>query len=120
MRTGVLGGVLLAALLNSAGPARAASFDGAWSVLVITDRGECDRGYRYGVRIANGRVSYAEEADINLAGTVSPNGVVKVSISRGNQAATGTGRLSAQAGNGTWSGRGSAGVCSGHWEAERR
>ena len=31
-------------------------FDGAWSVLIITDRGTCDRAYRYALRIADGRV----------------------------------------------------------------
>jgi hypothetical protein len=31
-------------------------FDGAWSVLIITDAGDCDRAYRYGVQIVRGRV----------------------------------------------------------------
>ena len=25
-------------------------FDGAWSVLIVTDRGTCDRAYRYALR----------------------------------------------------------------------
>jgi len=32
------------------------SFDGAWSVNVVTDSGDCGRSYRYGVQIFNGRV----------------------------------------------------------------
>ena len=36
----------------------AAVRDGNWSVLIITEKGECDRGYHYEVKVANGRVSY--------------------------------------------------------------
>jgi hypothetical protein len=101
-------------------PAAAADFDGKWSVLVVTDKGTCDRAYRYEVAVRNGRVSYIGDASINLAGTVTPNGAVTVGISRGKQRADGTGRISASAGAGRWHGRSSAGECSGHWEAERR
>jgi hypothetical protein len=112
----------LFALLCVSGPrpAAAADFDGKWSVLVVTDKGSCDRAYRYEVAVRNGRVSYIGDASINLAGTVTPNGAVTVGISRGKQRADGTGRISASAGAGRWHGRSSAGECSGHWEAERR
>jgi len=32
------------------------SFDGSWSVLIMTDAGTCDRAYRYGLRIAGGQL----------------------------------------------------------------
>ena len=32
------------------------AYDGDWSVLIVTERGTCDRGYRYPVKIANGVV----------------------------------------------------------------
>ena len=38
----------------------------------------------------------------------------------GDQGASGTGRLSASTGAGTWRGIGSSGTCSGRWEAEKR
>jgi len=101
-------------------PAHAADFDGNWSVSVITDRGACDRGYRYAVAVAQGRVTYVGDAAVRVAGTVAPNGAVNVSIRSGKQIANGFGRLSATAGAGSWEGQGSSGVCSGHWEAERR
>ena len=101
-------------------PAHAAVFDGNWSVLVVTDRGSCDRGYRYEVAVAEGRVTYTGAAAVRIVGTVAPNGAVNVSIRSGRQIASGLGRLSAAAGAGTWQGQGNAGVCSGHWEAERR
>ncbi len=31
-------------------------FDGLWSVSIITDAGDCDRAYRYALRIQNGRI----------------------------------------------------------------
>jgi hypothetical protein len=31
------------------------SFDGNWSVLIVTDAGQCDRAYRYGLVIRDGR-----------------------------------------------------------------
>ena len=52
---GLLGLALTAAAPALISPARAANFDGTWSVLIITQSGDCDRAYRYPVRIANGR-----------------------------------------------------------------
>jgi hypothetical protein len=101
------------------GVAKAAAFDGSWSVLVITEEGTCDRGYRYAVKVSDGRVAYQGDAAVQLNGTVSPAGAVAVSIGRGDQTAQGTGKLTATAGQGTWRGRGSAGECKGTWQAER-
>ncbi len=33
------------------------AFDGLWSVLIVTEKGDCDRGYRYPIRIARGALS---------------------------------------------------------------
>jgi hypothetical protein len=109
-----------APLLAMPVPANAqAAFNGTWSVLIITDDGPCDRAYRYPVRIANGQVSYAGQADFDVAGKVARNGAVRVMVSRGNQRAGGSGRLSGDWGSGTWRGSGDA-VCSGRWTAEKR
>ena len=72
------------------------------------------------MKVANGRVSYQGDASVDMAGTVAPSGSVKVSIRLGDKGANGTGRLSGQAGAGTWHGAGSNTVCAGRWEAERR
>ena len=98
----------------------AATQDGNWSVLIITEKGDCDRGYRYGLKVENGRVSYNGDGSVNLAGTVASNGAVNVSIKLGDKGAAGTGHLSASSGAGTWHGIGSSGTCAGRWEAERR
>jgi hypothetical protein len=108
------------ALLAPAASARSATFDGRWSVLVITRAGSCDTAYRYGVTVANGAVHYAGESGINVSGNVDDRGHVRVVIGRGEQSAEGTGQLTAEGGSGTWNGRSPDSRCSGVWEAERR
>ena len=95
-----------------------ASYDGTWSVLIVTQQGKCDRAYRYPVRISNGSVGYAGEASFNVSGSVGANGAVTVTVSRGSQSAKGMGHLSANAGSGRWTA--GSGECSGSWTAERR
>src|SRR5205085_5967050 len=95
-----------------------ASFDGTWSVLIVTQQGKCDRAYRYPVRISNGSVGYAGDASFNVSGSVGANGAVTVMVSRGSQSAKGTGRthdstpVTARAGV--------PGDSCGTWTAERR
>jgi hypothetical protein len=113
---------LLAATAAPAGSApiatAKASFDGGWSVLIVTEKGTCDRAYRYPVKIQNGAVGYAGSASFTVSGKVGDNGAVTVTVARGNQSATGTGRMSGNDGSGTW--KAASGECSGTWTAERR
>jgi hypothetical protein len=107
--------------LAAASPAAfAATHDGNWSVLIITEKGSCDKAYRYSVGVANGQVRYQGDASVNFNGTVEPSGAVKVAIRLGDKGANGSGKLSATSGTGTWRGAGGAGECAGRWEAERR
>jgi len=94
------------------------SYNGSWSVLIVTEKGTCDRAYRYPVKIENGTVGYAGTASFNVSGSVGDNGAVTVTVSRGSQSAKGTGRMSASDGAGTWVA--GSGECSGTWSAERR
>ena len=49
--------LVAAATISSAGLASSGTpFDGRWSVVVETDKGACDRAYRYGLQITNGKV----------------------------------------------------------------
>jgi len=95
-----------------------ANFDGSWSVLIVTQKGTCDRAYRYPVKIENGAVGYAGSASFTVSGKVGPNGTVTVTVARGSQSANGTGQMSATDGAGTWTA--GSGECSGTWTAERR
>jgi hypothetical protein len=92
------------------------TFDGTWSVLIVTDEGTCDRAYRYPVHISRGVVSYDGQADFIVSGRVKANGAIAVRVARGDQSANGTGRLAGSAGAGSWR----TGECSGTWSAERR
>jgi hypothetical protein len=112
---------LLATAWLWASPSAVAStrFDGAWSVLIVTDQGTCDRAYRYALRIADGRVYY-DDPSFSVSGGVDGAGRVQVGLSAGGQSANGYGRLSGNYGEGSWSGHSSTSRCSGHWQAERR
>jgi hypothetical protein len=108
------------AALTSASGAFAASFDGNWSVLIVTQRGPCDSAYRYGLSIQNGVVFYQGSAPVNVSGRVNSSGGVSVRVWAGSQSASGSGRLGRGSGRGTWRGVGSSGTCSGYWTAEQR
>ena len=97
-----------------------ASLEGSWSILIITESGECDRAYRYAIRIKDGQLIYQGEAGITLTGRVDGNGQLIATVQRGEQRASGSGRLTGTSGAGTWKGQSSTGACGGRWEAERR
>ena len=111
--------IVFASAVPASAPAFARSgFDGHWSVLIVTQKGTCDRAYRYPVKIDNGSVGYAGEASFNVSGKVGANGAVTVVVSRGSTSAKGTGRMSSTDGSGIWTA--GSGDCSGTWTAERR
>ena len=117
IRASVLASVCLAAITTDA-PART-PYDGSWSVLIVTTKGDCDRAYRYGLSIVNGHIQYDGGA-VNMSGRVASGGAVRVTLSSGNAGASGSGRLSRNAGSGNWSGVSGPNKCSGYWEATRR
>jgi hypothetical protein len=94
-------------------------YDGIWSVQIITLRGDCNRAYRYPLRIVDGHVLKADNDPVyQIAGAVGRGGAIGVTVSGGGKSATGYGRLSRKYGKGSW--RASSGECSGQWTAERR
>ena len=92
-------------------------FDGSWSLVVETTRGNCPAAVRAGVLILAGQVS-ADDQSYQAYGAVGRDGVIKVTVASGNRSASGSGRLSQNAGGGRW--RTATGECSGQWTAERR
>jgi len=116
---GVVTAAAIAAALVATMPfaARAANYDGAWTVTILTQAGNCPSSLRYGVRVERGRV-LADGQSYQVNGYVAPNGATRVMVSEQGQSASGTGRLSGNAGAGRW--RTSTGQCSGQWTAERR
>jgi hypothetical protein len=112
--------ITAAAALTNVSGAAAASFDGNWSVLIVTQRGPCDAAYRYGLSIRNGVVFYEGSAPVNVSGRVNGSGGVYVRVWAGSQSASGSGRLRGNSGRGSWRGVGSSGTCSGYWTASQR
>ena len=109
--------ISFAGALGTAVPAVSApSYDGLWSVVIITQKGTCDRAYRYPVRISKGALVNASDSAFAISGKVGGNGAVNVTVSYGDKSANGSGRLSGNIGAGSWTG----GSCAGTWEAERR
>lgn len=92
------------------------SYDGTWSVLVMTKKGDCDPGYRYPIRISNGKLVNAGDNAFTITGNVAQTGAITVTVSAGGKSATGIGQLAGDEGGGRWTG----GACSGDWTAERR
>jgi hypothetical protein len=111
-------GALVAASISLAASATTASprYDGEWSVSIVTEKGDCDRGYRYPIRISNGTLANGGSDPFTISGRVSPTGAITVTVSHGDKSATGSGRLAGDSGEGMWTG----GACSGTWTAERR
>jgi hypothetical protein len=107
----------LIAALAAAGPASAGSYDGLWSVIIITQIGSCDAAYSYPFRIIGDRISSAGNFDVS--GRVGGGGGVQVRISAGGSVANGTGRLGGGSGSGRWTAKLSNGNCSGRWQATR-
>jgi hypothetical protein len=95
------------------------TFDGVWSVSIVTSQGDCNRAYRYPLRIWYGRVVKADgDPNYEVSGTVARTGRIAVTVSGGGQAASGIGRLRDNIGEGIW--HSSNGQCSGRWTATRR
>jgi hypothetical protein len=121
-KTSILSGALFTLVAASATVATTSTYavpayDGLWSVSIITEKGDCDRGYRYPIRIQNGALANAGNVTaVSINGKVQPTGAITVTVSSGSKSATGSGRLSGDLGEGHWSG----GECSGSWTAERR
>ena len=101
---------------NAAHRAGGSAYDGIWSVAIYTLRGNCG-SVRVAARIVGGRV-YSKDESYQSNGSVSANGVIRVSVVSGRLSASGSGRLSNNSGAGRWTS--SRGECSGSWSATRR
>jgi hypothetical protein len=108
----MVGSAIIASTASFAVP----RYDGLWSVSIVTEKGDCDRGYRYPIRISNGLLANAGSGVFTISGKVVGTGAITVTVSGGRKSAIGSGRLAGNMGLGSWTG----GSCSGSWTAERR
>ena len=119
IKAALLAGILGAASVLAPSPGSARTpFDGNWSVVLVTDQGDCDRAYRYGLQIINGQVVYGGDPSVQISGRVAQNGSVRVNLLYGDQAGSAVGRLSQTGGGGNWSSPTLG--CAGRWSAQRR
>ena len=113
-RAGALALVMAVPALDIA--AAGTRYDGAWSLLIVTQRGACST-YNFPVRIANGQVSFP--GLVRAKGHVNAKGGVQVTVAVQDKFASGSGRLSLGSGSGRWFGRSGDDRCSGTWTAQR-
>jgi hypothetical protein len=114
----LLAAAALAALAAAdATPARAGGYDGTWTTVFATTRGNCSSGYSVPFLVHGSRVSSAGGG--RVSGSVSRSGSVAVAVSVGASHASGGGRLFGKSGSGRWSGIITGDRCSGTWQASR-
>jgi hypothetical protein len=94
----------------------ATSYDGRWSLSIVTQRGACDT-YNFPVTIANGAVSFP--GLVKASGRVVAGGAVRVNVAAGDKSASGSGKLTQASGSGRWTGKSGDAKCSGTWTAQR-
>ena len=111
----VLAAVAAPGTAGAAGRARA--YDGTWTTVFATTRGNCSSGYSVPFLVSGSRVSSAGGG--RVAGSVNRGGAVAVRVSVGASKASGGGRLAGNSGAGSWRGIISGDRCSGTWQATR-
>ena len=102
--------------LTSIAQARSA-YDGSWDLVFVTQRGACDPTYSFAVNINSGVITHPNL--VRFKGYVARSGAVRASVTVQDKFASGSGRLSSNAGHGTWSGYSGSARCSGYWTAVR-
>jgi hypothetical protein len=107
----------LAVFASSTGANAAASFDGAWDLLFVTQRGACDPTYNFTVNISNGIVTHPNL--VRFHGIVARSGAVRASVTVEDKYASGSGRLSGVSGRGAWAGYSGQARCVGYWTAQK-
>lgn len=110
----VVGAFALSVICGAAVTPASASFDGTWTVSIITTRGVCEAGMALPISITSGRVA-STMSEVGVSGRVGESGSITVTVIQGIKRAFGIGRLAEGSGSGTWRG----GPCSGTWTAQK-
>jgi hypothetical protein len=105
------------AMPGTADAARRGPYDGTWTTVFATTRGNCSSGYSVPFTVAGSRVLSAGGG--RVSGSVNRGGGVAVAVSVGASRASGGGRLAGNNGAGAWRGIISGDQCSGTWQASR-
>jgi hypothetical protein len=92
-------------------------YDGSWDLLFMTQQGTCDPTYNFHVNINDGIITHPNL--VKFKGSVARSGAVRASVTVQDKYASGTGKLSGNAGRGIWRGYSGTTRCSGYWTAQR-
>jgi hypothetical protein len=92
-------------------------YDGSWDLLFVTQQGTCDQTYDFSVNINDGIITHPNL--VRFRGYVTRYGAVRASVTVQDKYASGSGKLSDNAGRGTWRGYSGTTRCSGYWTAQR-
>jgi hypothetical protein len=92
-------------------------YDGSWDLLFETQQGTCDPAYKFTVNINYGIITHPNL--VRFKGYVAPSGAVRASVTVQDKYASGSGRLTNNAGRGSWRGYAGTTRCSGYWTAQR-
>jgi hypothetical protein len=92
--------------------------DGTYAVDLTTKHGDCHKHSRWTILVSGGRVSSTGDTPMNASGRIDPHGNVHVTLKRFHHVATATGRLTTEAGSGSWHSQSME--CTGSWHARRR
>lgn len=118
MRTLLIRATVASCLVAHTPVAEGRSFyDGSWDLRFVTQRGSCDPTYDFSVNINDGIVTHPNL--VRFKGYVARSGAVRASVTVQDKYASGSGKLSNNAGRGTWRGYSGTTRCSGYWKAQR-
>lgn len=110
------------ATISFAAFAKAAPYDGSWTMVLVTTSGHCGT-IKMGMAVKAGLISATSgkfvRHKISLAGRVASSGATKINGVAGPRQAIGVGQFTSAKGSGKWNGTGPSGVCSGYWVTNR-
>jgi hypothetical protein len=95
--------------------------DGSWAIEVMTERGDCERVYRYYVVVSGNAVHLRSpfgETSQAPVGLMRKDGRIDVTIGQADDPVSVKGQLGAASGGGNWSAP--ARNCAGRWSASKR
>ena len=115
----VIAGGALAACLATVAPAKAASFEGQWSVVVTPQDGRCDGPYVLPVKVLDNRIVYIGKGQFVADGGIESNGSVRVTFASQGDRLDASGKMNSEIlGSGNW--QSPTENCAGTWVARKR
>jgi len=91
--------------------------DGIWRVATQPISGPCSEILEFSLAVEDGRISYSGIWPVNASGSVTPVGVIKISVVRGAETVSAKGVVRGDTASGRWVSP--VKNCSGSWTAHK-